>query len=58
MAIEKEYGKYIAVCDMCGDTLPAEDTYNDAIRAIKEAGWSTKNADGEWINTCSTCEEA
>ena len=57
MSIDKEYGKYIPICDGCWDTLPPENTHNDARHAIKEAGWSTKNTDGEWLNLCPQCEE-
>lgn len=57
MAIEKEYGKYIVVCDACNDSLSPEDTHNDARHAAKEAGWSTSNVAGEWINLCTLCKE-
>ncbi len=57
MAIEKEYGKYIVVCDSCNECLSPEDTHNAARHAAKEAGWSTSIVVGEWINLCPTCKE-
>lgn len=57
MAIDKEYGKYIVICDSCEDILAPENTHNDARHAAKEAGWNTNNVDGDWINLCPACKD-
>lgn len=54
--IDKLYGKYRPVCDCCGDMLDSFDSYFEAVRAMKEAGWKTVKAeDGEWENYCDLC---
>lgn len=39
MAIEKEYGKYVPVCDGCLDTLDGCDSFEDAVQLCKDNGW-------------------
>ena len=57
MSIEKSRG-YIATCDLCGETLPIEPDYRDAVQAKKDAGWkSVKDEDGEWCDMCLGCQE-
>ena len=44
MSIDKFYitkNKYTPMCDICGKTLPAVNTFNDAVDAIKAAGWKS-----------------
>lgn len=59
MAVEMEYGKHIPTCDNCGDTLDAEDTFDDAVQAMKDEGWTVKYVGGEveWENLCTCCQE-
>ena len=60
MAIEKQWGKYVPVCDGCGCVLDdtEHDTFDEARIALKEAGWSTgKDGSGEWVNFCPDCGE-
>ena len=55
--IEKEFDKFIGICDCCGEaTLPC-DTWNECRREMKESGWKThKNkTTGEWENFCPVC---
>lgn len=55
MAIEKEYGKYIPVCDGCLTTLEPCDTFQDAVDQCKEEGWTNHRIDGQWQNRCPNC---
>lgn len=57
MSIERLYGKYTPTCDVCGEDLPPENDFYDAVEARKEAGWrSKKTADG-WNDICPECQE-
>ena len=55
--IEKEFGKYVGVCDACGETTPRFDTW-DEVRAYMKQNWkTTKNKEtGEYENYCSVCK--
>lgn len=57
MAIEKEYGKFIPVCDGCLATLDSCDTFQDAVDECKENGWRNVKANGTWQNMCPKCYE-
>ena len=58
MSIIREHGKFIAVCDICFESLPEEDTFQDAVDAQKEAGWTGVKIEGEWHSKCADCREA
>lgn len=55
--IEKQYEKYVPVCDMCGETLPECDTHNEARTAMRKAGWLTERNGDAWENYCDICVE-
>lgn len=58
MAIEKQHGKYIFICDECGDDIDTNETiFFQALDRIKEEGWLvTRNADDtEWVHVCGRC---
>lgn len=57
MAIEKEYGKFIPVCDGCLATLNGCDTFQDAVDECKENGWRNVKVNGTWQNRCPKCYE-
>ena len=57
MSIEKEYGKFVPVCDRCGNELMPEDTWQDAVDAKKDAGWRSVKDKGEWVDVCPECQE-
>lgn len=59
MAIEKEYDKFVPTCDGCCETLPREDSFEEAKIAMKEEGWTTKldRLSQEWVNYCPACQE-
>lgn len=53
--IDKEYGKYVASCNVCGDTLPPEDTLRKSVKAARVLEWKNKKVDGEYENICVVC---
>ena len=58
MAIENFEGElYTAVCDECGEELPPEFDWNDAVIAMREEKWQSKYTDDGWINLCPDCVE-
>jgi len=57
MSIERYSGLFFPTCDICGEELPGEFHFADAVQAKKDAGWlSEKNKDGEWEDTCPACQ--
>ena len=48
---------YVPVCDCCGDELDPEWDYEDAVCAIRAAGWTSKKVGGDWGNYCRECSE-
>lgn len=57
MSIENFHGAYTAVCDCCGDILPPEDDFYDAVTAKKSAGWKSQKTDGQWEDICPDCQK-
>jgi len=57
MSIIKQYGKYVAVCDICEQELPGEDDFDDAVEEKKQAGWKTRKDGDEWVDICCDCQE-
>lgn len=58
MSIERYKDMRIPTCDICGDTLPEEYDFSDAVQAMKDAGWKIqRNDDGEWEHFCPECRE-
>ena len=55
--IEKMRGKYIPVCDVCGESLDPEDDFYDAVQAKKDAGWKTERYDDVWTDACDRCRQ-
>ncbi len=56
MSIERRGSCYVPVCDYCGDELPEEYDFYDAVGAKKAAGWrSHKDQHGEWQDACAEC---
>ena len=55
MAIEKEYGKQIPVCDGCLTTLDPCDTFQDALDECRENEWHNVKVNGSWQNRCPKC---
>ena len=57
MGIDKSGNTYTPYCDICGDCLRAEDSYNDACDAMRDEGWQRTKVNGEWVNYCAECRE-
>ena len=56
--INKEYGKFTAVCDICLKSMDEEfDNYQDAVDAKKKQGWTSKKVSGEWWDACPECQK-
>lgn len=56
MSIERHYPYYNAVCDRCGASLPGEETFMDAVKAKRAAGWESRKDGGEWEDICTDCQ--
>lgn len=58
MSIDRFDGIFTPTCDICGEELPGEFDFYDAVNAKKSAGWlSRKNKKGEWEDVCCECQE-
>lgn len=57
--IERDFGKFIGVCDCCGDALPPCDSWNECRETMRAERWkTTKNKEtGEWENLCAECKQ-
>lgn len=54
--IERYYDQYTPVCDYCNEAvLPGEMRFDDAARAMRDAGWKTRKEAGVWQNYCPEC---
>jgi hypothetical protein len=59
MSIEKFANTFTPTCDICGEELPEEFDFYDAVDAKKRAGWkSQKDENGEWEDVCPACQES
>lgn len=57
--ILKFYGRYyIPVCDCCEKYLDREWDFEDAVGAIRAAGWSSRKEGDTWVNYCEECSAA
>lgn len=56
MSIQREGRAYVPTCDICGDTLPDEYDFNDAVTAKKREGWKSRKVNGEWEDVCTCCQ--
>ena len=60
--IDKSYGSYYIVCDICGDETPAGfDSFDEMLDYKMEEGWTSQRGeqldlkDG-WIDLCPNCK--
>ena len=56
MSIVKNGKSYTATCDICGEELPAEFDFYDAVNSKKENGWKSQKYQGEWQDVCPACQ--
>lgn len=52
--MHKERSKFIFECDCCDETFDdyAEDSFQDLIQRLKDAGWRIAKQGAEWIHLC------
>lgn len=54
--IDREYGEYFLVCDVCDEeSEECWDTFQDAIDGRKELGWKSKKTSKGWKDVCPNC---
>ena len=56
--IRRSGGLYVPTCDCCGEELPEEWDFQDAVGAMKAAGWQfvpPNKGFTNWSNYCPTC---
>ena len=53
--IDREYGRYIAICDACGDSIGKEETFDDVRMLMRAEGWVTRKHKNHWVNYCDKC---
>lgn len=58
--IEKEYGEYVLVCDVCDIAADTEGglTFQEAVDSKKALGWKSQKRNGEWIDVYPECQGA
>ena len=60
--IDKEYGEYILVCDICGEEVTGFDTFDRALDYKDKEGWKSRRGeqldlkDG-FVDICPACIE-
>jgi len=52
--IDKEHGKFILECAMCG-IEEVFDTFDEAVDFMKKEGWVSENERWGWIEICPEC---
>ncbi len=54
--IEKLYGQYTPICDYCEKTLPGQMSYENAVSAMRAAGWESRKDGRVRIHVCTDCQ--
>jgi len=55
--INKEYGTYQTICDICGKGGEEHDTFDQCIEMKHNEDFRGKKVNGEWIDLCDECYE-
>jgi hypothetical protein len=54
--IERQYGEYYAVCDICDETIGPCDSWGEAKEQMKQDGWQFfLDGHKEWQHLCPKC---
>ena len=58
--IDKEYGKFILVCDICGHEVKFFYSFDEEVDYKKDSGWKSRKARDKsmnegWIDVCPKC---
>lgn len=52
------YGKFVAECDACGETLQTNTKdFNEARDAMRAAKWTALQIGSDWVHTCAGCQD-
>ena len=52
---ERSGDTYVAICDICGEELPAETDWQAAVDAKLDACWLSRYFNREWQDLCCEC---
>lgn len=60
--IDNEYGKYVLVCDVCGEEVNGFESFDDALDYVQEEGWGSEkglqlNLEYGYIDICPDCQK-
>jgi len=56
--IEKQYGKFVVVCDNCGESGEGEYyTFEDAVNDKKSNGYISRKYSNGWKDLCKDCQD-
>ena len=56
--INKEYGVYQCICDVCGHGGEEYDTLDMCVEMKHNNDFVSKKVNGEWLDLCFECEES
>ena len=56
MAVERQHRQMAIVCDTCGDDPGGfEDSFDEGLKAFKDAGGRVVKEGREWVHYCDDC---
>ena len=60
MSINKQYGHFVLVCDVCQESASCESfaEFDGAVKYKKIMGWKSQRTNGQWEDVCPDCQEA
>lgn len=54
--LDKQRGKFIVECDVCGDVLDTEESdFNAARDVMTNNGWKARKFGADWNHSCAGC---
>lgn len=53
--IERFYGRYRPVCDVCEKVIYGTEGFREAVATARAAGWEVKRDGEDWLCTCGDC---
>jgi len=54
--LDRQHGQLKFECDVCADTLDTDTSdFSEAIRTLKNEGWSARKIGADWIHSCAEC---
>lgn len=54
--IDRQYGIYIVVCDLCGYESHDLNSFDEAVDYKNNNKWQSKKIDNEWTDICPACQ--